>query len=257
MSLLQTHTKGVLFCQNLIFRDGYFSSFQFSYLTASSCSMRVTRFFALASLAQWIECQPTDWRVTGSFLVKGLYLGCRLPRQGSWGRQPMDVFLTWMCFCLFPSPLFLKINRKISPGENYPPKIRVTSFWWLWSWGGSDQTKDIRSHCPPSPSSLSQRPSIRWFDNPLHPPKQESPIINSFSLQTATQPQVRGHQRTEGLGKSWICSFSFLRKAGLWHILSQSAVDLMVVAPSPWSWEAFLDHGWAGRALPALDFFLL
>lgn len=90
--------RGFLFCQNLIFRDGYFSSFQYSYLTASSCSMRVTKFFALASLVQWIECQPTDWRLT--ILVKGLYLGCRLPTQVSCRRQPIDVSLTWMYFSL-------------------------------------------------------------------------------------------------------------------------------------------------------------
>ena len=32
---------------------------------------------ALAAVAQWIECQPANQRVAGSFPTQGTHLGCR------------------------------------------------------------------------------------------------------------------------------------------------------------------------------------
>ena len=44
---------------------------------------------ALAGVAQWIECQLADQRVTGSFLSQGTCLGCGPgPQLGVCERQP-------------------------------------------------------------------------------------------------------------------------------------------------------------------------
>ena len=44
---------------------------------------------ALAGVAQWIECQPTNQRVTGSIPSQGTCLGCRPgPQQGAGKKQP-------------------------------------------------------------------------------------------------------------------------------------------------------------------------
>ena len=44
---------------------------------------------ALAGLAQWVERQPANQRVTGSIPSQGKCLGCRPgPQWGACGRQP-------------------------------------------------------------------------------------------------------------------------------------------------------------------------
>ena len=44
---------------------------------------------ALAGVAQWIECQPMNQRVTGSIPSLGTHLGCGLgPQSGVCERQP-------------------------------------------------------------------------------------------------------------------------------------------------------------------------
>ena len=44
---------------------------------------------ALAGVAQWIECQPVNQRVTRSIPRQGTFLGCRPdPQQGAHERQP-------------------------------------------------------------------------------------------------------------------------------------------------------------------------
>ena len=50
---------------------------------------------ALAGVAQWIECQPVNQRVTGSIPSQGTCLGCRPgPQYGVCERQPdIDVSL--------------------------------------------------------------------------------------------------------------------------------------------------------------------
>ena len=51
--------------------------------------------FALAGVAQWIECWPANQRVTGSIPSQGTCLGCRPSHQlGAHKRQPhIDVSL--------------------------------------------------------------------------------------------------------------------------------------------------------------------
>ena len=63
---------------------------------------------SLASVAQWIECQPANQRVTGWIPNQGTYLGCRPgPQQGVLKRQPhIDASLPLFL------PLCLKINLK-------------------------------------------------------------------------------------------------------------------------------------------------
>lgn len=53
------HTKGVSFCQTLIFRDAYFPFLQFSYLTASSRSV-VSRARAGRGHQMSLSSQPFD-----------------------------------------------------------------------------------------------------------------------------------------------------------------------------------------------------
>ena len=50
---------------------------------------------ALAGVAQWIECQPANQRVSGSIPSQGTCLGCRPgPQWGACERQPyIDVSL--------------------------------------------------------------------------------------------------------------------------------------------------------------------
>ena len=67
--------------------------------------------FSLASMAQWIECWPTDQKVTGSILGQDTCLDFRPgPQWGVCKSQPhIDVSLS-----LSPSlPLSLKINKNI------------------------------------------------------------------------------------------------------------------------------------------------
>ena len=71
---------------------------------------------ALAGVAQWIECQPVNQKVTGLIPGQGTCLGCGPgPPQGVHERQPI-VSLTHRCFS--PSlPLFLKINKILKRKE--------------------------------------------------------------------------------------------------------------------------------------------
>ena len=65
-----------------------------------------TKFLALAGVAQWIECQPANQRVTSSVPSQGTCLGCAL-RPG-WARTRGNwlMFLS-LCFSL-PSPFSKK-----------------------------------------------------------------------------------------------------------------------------------------------------
>ena len=64
---------------------------------------------ALAGVAQWIECQPVDQRVTGSILSQGTCLGCGPgPQMGTCERQLMGFSPSLTPFLL----LFPKINFK-------------------------------------------------------------------------------------------------------------------------------------------------
>ena len=60
---------------------------------------------ALAGVAQWVECQPVNQRVTSSIPSQGARLGCGPgPQLGACERQPhIDVSLSL--------PLSLKINN--------------------------------------------------------------------------------------------------------------------------------------------------
>ena len=65
-------------------------------------------YFAVAGVAQWIECWPVNQRVSDSIPSQGTCLGCRPgPQKGARRKQPhVDVSLP-----LFLSPLSLKINK--------------------------------------------------------------------------------------------------------------------------------------------------
>ena len=48
----------------------------------------------LAGVAQWIELQPVNQKVTGSIPTQGTCFGCPPgPQLGACERQPIDVFL--------------------------------------------------------------------------------------------------------------------------------------------------------------------
>ena len=59
------------------------------------CTVNKITGFAMAGVAQWIECWPMNQRVTSSIPSQGTCLGCRLGPQGRvCGRQPhIDVSL--------------------------------------------------------------------------------------------------------------------------------------------------------------------
>ena len=69
---------------------------------------------ALAGVAQWIEHQPVNQRVTGLIPSQGTFLGCGTgPQVGACEKQPFDTFLAYQCFSpsLFYSlSLSLKVN---------------------------------------------------------------------------------------------------------------------------------------------------
>ena len=66
---------------------------------------------ALAGVAQWIECQPANQRVTGSIPSQGTRLGCGPgPQLGAHDRQPhIDVSLPLFLPFSLPSPF--SINK--------------------------------------------------------------------------------------------------------------------------------------------------
>ena len=50
---------------------------------------------ALTGMAQWIEHQPVNWKVTGSIPSQGTCLGCRPgPQMGVCERQPINISLS-------------------------------------------------------------------------------------------------------------------------------------------------------------------
>ena len=65
----------------------------------------------LAGVAQWIEHQPVNLKVAGSFPGRGTCPGCWPgPQLGACERQPIDISFTHQCFS--PSLAFsLKINK--------------------------------------------------------------------------------------------------------------------------------------------------
>ena len=78
-------------------------------------SLLKTSIFTLAGIAQWIEHQPVNQRVTGLILSQGTYLGCRpCPQWGVHERQPhIDVSLPL-------SPSFSLKIKKIFLKKRYP-----------------------------------------------------------------------------------------------------------------------------------------
>ena len=67
----------------------------------------------LAGVAQWIECQPANQKVSGSIPGQGTSLGCGLgPLLGACKRQLINVSLAHQCFFslsfFLPSPLTKK-----------------------------------------------------------------------------------------------------------------------------------------------------
>ena len=70
---------------------------------------------ALAGVAQWMECQPTNRKVAGLISSQGSCLGCGpAPQLGARERQLIAVSLThrYLSPSLSPSsPLSLKINK--------------------------------------------------------------------------------------------------------------------------------------------------
>ena len=67
------------------------------------CCIKLTK-IALAGVAQWIECQPMNQRVTGSIPSQGTCLGCWPgPQLGCAGGNHTLMFLS-LSFSL-PSPL--------------------------------------------------------------------------------------------------------------------------------------------------------
>ena len=73
---------------------------------------------ALAGVAQWIECQPVNWKVTGSIPGQGTCLGCGPGPQLGCVRGSQLMFLS-----ISPSfSLSLKISKnKIFEKEIFPP----------------------------------------------------------------------------------------------------------------------------------------
>ena len=62
--------------------------------------------WALAGVAQWIECQPANLRVARSIPSEGTCLGCRLcPQLGAHERQPH----------IAPLPRSLPLSPPLSP----------------------------------------------------------------------------------------------------------------------------------------------
>ena len=81
------------------------------FIWLSRCENKETikRSLALAGVAQWIECQPENQRVTSSIPSQGTCLGCGPdPQLGVCERQPhIDVSLP----LTLSLPLSLKINK--------------------------------------------------------------------------------------------------------------------------------------------------
>ena len=70
----------LLHCTGRTVFRGIFSSLYLASQTPSSFLCKITSrvlFPALAGVAQWIECQPMNQRVTGSIPSQGTCLGCR------------------------------------------------------------------------------------------------------------------------------------------------------------------------------------
>ena len=49
---------------------------------------------ALAGVAQWIEYQPSDWKVTSSIPGQGIYLGCRPGPQLGLARGNQSIYFS-------------------------------------------------------------------------------------------------------------------------------------------------------------------
>ena len=90
-----------------------FNNYSFEFLLSSWSLVVKILFWALASVAQWIESQPTNWKVTSSTPSQGTCMGCRPgPQLVTCNRQPIDVFLTHWCFFSSLSPsLTLSKNK--------------------------------------------------------------------------------------------------------------------------------------------------
>ena len=72
---------------------------------SSFLSLSKINTLALAGVAQWIECQPADQRVTDSISSLGYMPGlwARSPERGTWEATT--------CWCFFPSLPSLKISK--------------------------------------------------------------------------------------------------------------------------------------------------
>lgn len=69
-----------------------------NFLLVVAVKNKVQRCPAETGLARWIERQAEDWKVPGSILVKGMYLGCRhIPSRGCAGGSWL-MFLSQWCF---------------------------------------------------------------------------------------------------------------------------------------------------------------
>ena len=67
----------------------------------------IKRSFALAGVAQWIECRPANQRVAGSIPSQDTCLGCGPgPQLGACKKQPIDVSLAHWCSSPSFSPSF-------------------------------------------------------------------------------------------------------------------------------------------------------
>ena len=82
-----------------------FSYFSIQIIKQSKYEMSRT---ALAGVAQWIECQPVNLKVTGSSPGQGTYLGCGPgPQLGACERLPINVSLKQdVSLPLFLPPFF-------------------------------------------------------------------------------------------------------------------------------------------------------
>ena len=66
-------------------------------------------YIALAGVAQWIECQPANQRVTGSIPSQGSCLGCR--PGPSRGKREASTYWCFSPSCFHSLTLALKINK--------------------------------------------------------------------------------------------------------------------------------------------------
>ena len=79
---------------------------------------------ALAGVAQWIECQPVNWKDTGLILSQGICLSCTPgPQLRAWERQPIDISLAHQCFPSFLSPSLPFSLQKTFKESLKPPKF--------------------------------------------------------------------------------------------------------------------------------------